>query len=195
MEAILHELVDCEERKTRKRLVKQALELLAAPVAEQVVVVEANKAKKSKKEREPVVAEAVAVVAVVEEEAAAAEEPKKDKKKKKRDLEVAQETDKAAVAAAQDDSFVDGNGNEDYPEEKKRFSRIKDEQKSFQDALIQDNTYDAVFAGTGYGAKANDKLKTVRGKDFRHEKTKKKRGSYRGGAIDDEVVNSVEFSD
>lgn len=193
MEAILHELVDCEERKTRKRLVKQALELLAAPVAEQVVVVEANKAKKSKKEREPVVAEAVAVVAVVEEEAAA-EEPKKDKKKKKRDLEVAQETDKAAVAA-QDDSFVNGNGNEDYPEEKKRFSRIKDEQKSFQDALIQDNTYDAVFAGTGYGAKANDKLKTVRGKDFRHEKTKKKRGSYRGGAIDDEVVNSVEFSD
>lgn len=27
-------------------------------------------------------------------------------------------------------------------------------------------------------------LAQVRGKDFRHEKTKKKRGAYRGGAID-----------
>ncbi len=32
----------------------------------------------------------------------------------------------------------------------------------------------------------------VRGKDFRHEKTKKKRGSYRGGAID-HSVNSFKF--
>ena len=31
----------------------------------------------------------------------------------------------------------------------------------------------------------------VRGKDFRHEKTKKKRGSYRGGAIDVNAVNSI----
>ncbi len=32
----------------------------------------------------------------------------------------------------------------------------------------------------------------VRGKDFRHEKTKKKRGTYRGGAIDN-AVNSFKF--
>ena len=32
----------------------------------------------------------------------------------------------------------------------------------------------------------------VRGKDFRHEKTKKKRGSYRGGVID-HAVNSFKF--
>ena len=32
----------------------------------------------------------------------------------------------------------------------------------------------------------------VRGKDFRHEKTKKKRGTYRGGAIGD-AVNSFKF--
>jgi len=31
--------------------------------------------------------------------------------------------------------------------------------------------------------------------DARHEKTKKKRGSYRGGAIDDNAVRSVQFSD
>ena len=35
----------------------------------------------------------------------------------------------------------------------------------------------------------------VRGKDFRHEKTKKKRGSYRGGLIDSAGVNSFKFED
>ena len=40
-----------------------------------------------------------------------------------------------------------------------------------------------IFGSDGYGAKASEKLMTVRGKDFRHEKTKKKRGNYRGGTI------------
>ncbi len=36
----------------------------------------------------------------------------------------------------------------------------------------------------------------VRGKDFRHEKTKKKRGSYRGGTIDINAASpSVIFPD
>ena len=39
------------------------------------------------------------------------------------------------------------------------------------------------FGEDGYGAKASKVLVAVRGKDFRHEKTKKKRGSYRGGTI------------
>nr|GFC10837.1 nucleolar and coiled-body phosphoprotein 1 isoform X2 [Tanacetum cinerariifolium] len=39
-------------------------------------------------------------------------------------------------------------------------------------------------ADVGYGAKAEEVLGQVRGRDFRHEKTKKKRGSYRGGQID-----------
>lgn len=39
------------------------------------------------------------------------------------------------------------------------------------------------FGTDGYGAKASATLVAVRGKDFRHEKTKKKRGSYRGGEI------------
>jgi hypothetical protein len=33
----------------------------------------------------------------------------------------------------------------------------------------------------------------VRGKDFRHEKTKKKRGTYRGGGINTGAVNSVKL--
>lgn len=33
----------------------------------------------------------------------------------------------------------------------------------------------------------------VKGKNFRHEKTKKKRGSYRGGAITPDAVHSIKF--
>ena len=43
-----------------------------------------------------------------------------------------------------------------------------------------------------WGAKANHDLKHTAGKSFRHEKTKKKRGSYRGGNID-VGINSVAF--
>lgn len=45
-----------------------------------------------------------------------------------------------------------------------------------------------------WGEKANHDLKHTRGKSFRHEKTKKKRGSYRGGTID-MSVNSIKFED
>lgn len=46
-----------------------------------------------------------------------------------------------------------------------------------------------------FGEKANDVLKHTRGKQFRHEKTKKKRGNYKGGAIDSVNVNSIKFED
>lgn len=36
-------------------------------------------------------------------------------------------------------------------------------------------------------------LLQVRGKDFRHEKTKKKRGTYKGGLIETGAVNSFKF--
>lgn len=45
-----------------------------------------------------------------------------------------------------------------------------------------------------YGQKAHDMLKHTKGKSFRHEKTKKKRGTYRGGAID-LGTHSVTFDD
>ena len=38
-------------------------------------------------------------------------------------------------------------------------------------------------------------MNQVRGKDFRHEKTKKKRGTYRGGAIDGGVRSFKYASD
>ncbi len=45
--------------------------------------------------------------------------------------------------------------------------------------LLDENT----FGEDGYGFKAHRVLSTVRGKDFRHEKNKRKRSTYRGGNI------------
>lgn len=46
---------------------------------------------------------------------------------------------------------------------------------------------------SGWGFKAQQVLGAVRGKDFRHEKTKKKRGSYKGGNIDPQATFSYKF--
>ena len=45
-----------------------------------------------------------------------------------------------------------------------------------------------------WGERANKDLKNTKGKSFRHEKTKKKRGSYKGGPID-MSVHSIKFDD
>ncbi|KAK3025712.1 hypothetical protein RJ639_040925 [Escallonia herrerae] len=65
------------------------------------------------------------------------------------------------------------------------FQRVKVDEVEFADQKLQDNSYWAKDgAEVGYGAKAQEVLGQVKGRDFRHEKTKKKRGSYRGGQID-----------
>ena len=53
---------------------------------------------------------------------------------------------------------------------------------------------EATYGKQGYGAKASDVLIKVRGKDFRREKTKKKRGNYMGGRISMDV-NSTLFDE
>lgn len=58
--------------------------------------------------------------------------------------------------------------------------------------LISFNLIIQKNARGSFGEKANDVLKYTRGKQFRHEKTKKKRGNYRGGVIDTSV-NSIKF--
>ncbi|KAH9610455.1 hypothetical protein KSS87_017155 [Heliosperma pusillum] len=76
----------------------------------------------------------------------------------------------------------------------KAFQRVKPEDVEFADERLQDNSYWAKDgADSGYGAKAQEVLGQVRGRDFRHEKTKKKRGSYRGGQIDLRT-HSVKFN-
>ena len=60
-------------------------------------------------------------------------------------------------------------------------------------ADLADNSYDAAFGESGWGKRASDILVQVRGKDFRHGKTKMKRGSYRGGKIDSGAVRSIKL--
>lgn len=63
------------------------------------------------------------------------------------------------------------------------------------DPRLKDNSFDAKSGSRGsWGERANQDLKHTRGKSFKHEKTKKKRGSYRGGAIDT-GVHSIKFED
>ncbi|KAI5070555.1 hypothetical protein GOP47_0014898 [Adiantum capillus-veneris] len=56
------------------------------------------------------------------------------------------------------------------------FKRVEVEKVTFSDPRLRDNSYWAKDgAEKGYGAKAQEVLGQVRGRDFRHEKTKKKR--------------------
>ncbi|RPA79226.1 hypothetical protein BJ508DRAFT_211291, partial [Ascobolus immersus RN42] len=55
-----------------------------------------------------------------------------------------------------------------------------------------DNSYKG--GAGGFGDKASADLIVTRGKGFTKEKNKKKRGSYRGGSITDEV-KSFKFED
>lgn len=53
------------------------------------------------------------------------------------------------------------------------------------DNRLKDNTFLSKGGSVNsYGFKAHQDLIVTKGKGFRHEKTKKKRGSYRGGQID-----------
>jgi len=49
-------------------------------------------------------------------------------------------------------------------------------------------------ANSVWAEKADQTLSKVKGRNFRHEKTKKKRGSYRGGMLDT-GVKSIKFTD
>ncbi|KAG6497325.1 hypothetical protein ZIOFF_045224 [Zingiber officinale] len=74
------------------------------------------------------------------------------------------------------------------------FQRVKVDDAKFVDERLKDNSYWAKDgADSGYGAKAQEVLGQVKGRNFRHEKTKKKRGSYRGGQIDLQS-HSVKFT-
>ncbi|KAH0624365.1 hypothetical protein JD844_031763 [Phrynosoma platyrhinos] len=72
------------------------------------------------------------------------------------------------------------------------FRRVKAEEIEV-DARVANNSFDAKKGASGdWGEKANEVLKFTKGKSFRHEKTKKKRGSYCGGSISTEI-NSIKF--
>ena len=72
------------------------------------------------------------------------------------------------------------------------FRRVKSEEWVGKRGSM-DNTYESTFGAAGWGFKAQQVLCQVRGKDFRHEKTKKKRGSYMGGKIDSSARFSFKY--
>ncbi|OZJ02337.1 hypothetical protein BZG36_04592 [Bifiguratus adelaidae] len=74
------------------------------------------------------------------------------------------------------------------------FKRVRPEEVTFHDYRLRDNTYAAKGGAdeNSYGYKANQDLIITRGKGFRAEKNKKKRGSYRGGQITFES-HSIKF--
>lgn len=72
------------------------------------------------------------------------------------------------------------------------FRRVVEEEVEV-DPRVCNNSFEAKKGSQGdWGERANNVLKFTKGKSFRHEKTKKKRGSYCGGAIST-TVNSIKF--
>uniref|UniRef100_A0A670Y2W5 Nucleolar and coiled-body phosphoprotein 1 n=1 Tax=Pseudonaja textilis TaxID=8673 RepID=A0A670Y2W5_PSETE len=82
-----------------------------------------------------------------------------------------------------------------FPKSKQQsspFRRIRTEEIEI-DVRVANNSFDAKKGAIDdWGKKANDVLKFTKGKSFRHEKTKKKRGSYCGGTISTQI-NSIKF--
>ena len=98
-----------------------------------------------------------------------------------------------AVAAGEDNK----EGEEANPQRPKHkqgtpFRRVDPSLAS--KAIVKDNSYYGSNVSQ-WGAKAADTLDAVRGRDFRHEKTKKKRGTYQGGHIDVNAIHSKKFAD
>lgn len=91
-------------------------------------------------------------------------------------------------------NLKDNQKKSNTPKTAKSFQRVEVKEVNFSDPRLQDNSYwGKDGAENGYGAKAQEVLGQVKGKDFRHEKTKKKRGSYTGGMIDLQS-HSIKFS-
>jgi len=72
------------------------------------------------------------------------------------------------------------------------FKRVREDEVEFIDPRLANNSYRAK-GGDQWGEKASEDLIKTRGKGFRHAKTKKKKGTYRGGPID-MGVNSIKFN-
>jgi len=77
------------------------------------------------------------------------------------------------------------------------FRRVRDEDADPEYLKkMGKNAFDHKAGARGsWGEKANADLINTRGKSFRHEKTKKKRGSYHGGKIDSVNTFSIKFED
>ncbi|RPB17281.1 hypothetical protein P167DRAFT_479498, partial [Morchella conica CCBAS932] len=91
-------------------------------------------------------------------------------------------------------SSVDNStANEHNP--KKPFQRVDPTKVVYVNERLKDNTFESLgFSENHYTMKAHRDLIVTKGKGFTKEKNKKKRGSYKGGAIDF-TTNSFKFTD
>jgi hypothetical protein len=79
------------------------------------------------------------------------------------------------------------------PTKKQRFIRIDPTLATYADNRLADNSFTAKSGAAGsYGERAHRDLAPTKGRDFRQEKNKKKKGGYRGGHID-MGVHSIQF--
>jgi nucleolin len=128
--------------------------------------------------------------------------PKKKSKKEKNSLNEAEEEEEiTAESTSLVQIAVSPPSSPGVSKKKKSSKKVQDQSTRFArigedievDHRLQDNSFEAKRGARGsWGEKANKDLKFTKGKSFRHEKTKKKRGTYRGGAIDTSV-NSIKF--
>lgn len=77
--------------------------------------------------------------------------------------------------------------------EKKPFQRVDPAKVEFLDERLRTNDY-LESKPSSYGDKAYAALAPTKGADFRKEKNKKKKGTYKGGQINTSTVHSIKFS-
>ena len=78
----------------------------------------------------------------------------------------------------------------------KGFQRVNVAEVDVSGTAGSDNSWEALRArGHTYADKAQERLGPVKGKDFRKQMTKAKRGTYMCGSIDTGAVNSIKFAD
>mmetsp|Transcript_20313 Transcript_20313/g.38226 ORF Transcript_20313/g.38226 Transcript_20313/m.38226 type:complete len:87 (+) Transcript_20313:51-311(+) len=70
------------------------------------------------------------------------------------------------------------------PQPDSRFCRIDASKVAELSKMWKTHSYEP---SNEYGMKASNKMMQTRGKGFRHEKTKRKRGGYRGGKLDFQI--------
>eukprot|EP00281_Chroomonas_sp_CCMP1168_P020898 CAMPEP_0206228048 /NCGR_PEP_ID=MMETSP0047_2-20121206/8957_1 /ASSEMBLY_ACC=CAM_ASM_000192 /TAXON_ID=195065 /ORGANISM="Chroomonas mesostigmatica_cf, Strain CCMP1168" /LENGTH=236 /DNA_ID=CAMNT_0053651257 /DNA_START=49 /DNA_END=759 /DNA_ORIENTATION=+ len=219
--ALVHGLlVDAGLSKTAKKLKSEADELPAvsgeslleiynkhAPAASKD---KKKKDKKAKEVEEPASKKRKAADSSDEEEEEeevvekkAKKEKKKSSKKAKKEESEEEEEEEKEEEEVKEEATPSKKGGKKVSESPSNtpFQRVKAEEVSYlkvkggsaEEQRLKDNTFESKN-GDVYGAKASEILAAVRGKDFRHEKTKKKRGTYRGGPIDMNS-NSIKFED
>lgn len=106
-----------------------------------------------------------------------------EKKSKKQKTDRKQETDNSDTLQKAANSTT----------EKKPFQRVDPTKVEFLDERLRTNDY-LESKPSSYGDKAYAALAPTKGADFRKEKNKKKKGTYKGGQINTSTVHSIKFS-